>query len=836
MSTTTEMHQMQNHDQVDMMKKEQQQQHSNGSQSHNHSKDSDKHPLHQYDLSIMTKLYEACTAKARDENMIAKNWKPEEWAKMAHERPHDVANPTVVGQKQRVYELFAHMARETGEPIILIPNLDFGDVISFERFLDALKIDGINAIGRYKQYLNSRDIRKLEVDLVVIHPTHGILLIETKESDMMDGKKRARARMHLNTARQSFESVMRLILEANGLKPSECQVPVYQFVALPNVHEIPPVKPSQQPSKSLSQPSTPSSSKNATNMNAAANTSTSSIGSTSTHSSIRPNRALNYIIKSDLDDYSQFLNWWKRCVEDPSRLLAEAKREEEEREKEKHKENEKEKKMMSKKDLINQMLGLMACIRNNSILPVVYPEMEIGADGMMASMMESVSLSESASENKEEGEIKDKERDDKNKEKEEKHNLNAPALKIYAEFLTREHERARALSRSLVLSRDSEKIRRTICLQAMWLLLNDASKKISVVTSEANKPYYEEFFARQRKVYNNLNNLRFYVDIHSCDPSQHTLKLDGEIWFFDSGVTMKSDSGIQIASLNDILMRVKDLQSYWIFTDNFDQVGQHNQELEGLGVKHVRLDDFANENHNHHHHHMEASSMARENLRIKMPMRLQSDLLIVGDLISPAQLKYLYKHLKSNSVLNQSHLYQHDQQQSNGHHQKQQQYQQLKFNPAKKFRSVKFIRGGSIENLRSALKMHDSIQAAVIVMHVGDEDLFKNRQSMTTIERVKELATLVREYCPKSFVVLSTLMRRQSRTENGVILDVNKGMKDFCKQTKDSINCFYMVNQHFEPEYHTQGGRLLTAKGLKLFADNILFSVDYFFIRNNKQH
>ena len=55
--------------------------------------------------------------------------------------------------------------------------------------------------------------------------------------------------------------------------------------------------------------------------------------------------------------------------------------------------------------------------------------------------------------------------------------------------------------------------------------------------------------------------------------------------------------------------------------------------------------------------------------------------------------------------------------------------------------------------------MHDSIQAQVILMHVGDEDLFKTRNSLTTVDRIKELATLVKEYCPKSFTVVSTLMR-----------------------------------------------------------------------------
>jgi hypothetical protein len=451
----------------------------------------------------------------------------------------------------------------------------------------------------------------------------------------------------------------------------------------------------------------------------------------------------------------------------------------------------------------------------------------------MSSAMENLSVENRDKEKERDDKEKDKEREEGKDKEESKLHLNQPALKIYAEFMRPEHERARALTRAIVMSRDSEKIRRTICMQAMWLLLNDSQKKISVVTSEANKPYYEEFFARQRKVYTNLNNLRFYVDIHSCDPSQHTLRRDGEIWFFDSGVTMKTDSGVHAASLNDILTRVKDLPSYWIFTENMDQVGQHHHELEALSVKHVRLDEDDKHRHQQQHPHMDYSALMSQ--RIKMPMRLQCDLLIVGDLIGPSELKYLYKNLKNNSVLSQAHAYNGGQQQSSGN-QQQQQYQQLKFNPVKKFRTVKFIRGGTIENLRNALKMHDSIQAPVIIMHVGDEDLFKNRQSMTTIERIKELATLMREYCPKSFIGLSTLMRRQSRTENGVISEVNKGVTSFCKQTKDSLNCYYMLNQHFEPDYHTQSGRLLTPKGLKLFADNILFTVDYFHIRNNKQH
>lgn len=167
---------------------------------------------------------------------------------------------------------------------------------------------------------------------------HGIMLVETKESDLFDNKKRTRTRMHLNAARQSFEAILRLILEANGLKPNECQVPVYQFVALPNVREMP-TRSSQSRvggSPSQQQPGEQSN---------AANTSSSSIGSVSgSSSSLRPSRALNYLIKSDLDEHEEFVRWWRRSVEEPSRLLAEARREEEEREREKEREKKDEEK------------------------------------------------------------------------------------------------------------------------------------------------------------------------------------------------------------------------------------------------------------------------------------------------------------------------------------------------------------------------------------------------------------------------------------------------------------------------------------------------------------
>jgi hypothetical protein len=149
MSTTTEQtHQHAGHSEpLEHLKKEQQ---SNSShQQHQTSGapngDKQQHPLHQYDLSIMSKLYEKCVGKAADEQLT--KWKPHEWTQtrpMPHdlpfERKHEWNNPVLVGQKQKVYESFARLARETGEPLILMPSFDFGDMINFERFLDALKV------------------------------------------------------------------------------------------------------------------------------------------------------------------------------------------------------------------------------------------------------------------------------------------------------------------------------------------------------------------------------------------------------------------------------------------------------------------------------------------------------------------------------------------------------------------------------------------------------------------------------------------------------------------------------------------------------------------------
>ncbi len=756
-----------------------------------------QHPLHQYDLTVMSKFYAACVGKLKEQNP---KWQPSEWcnktpmpATLTWEQKYDWKNPIVFSQKQRVHDLFARYARETGEPMVLMPNFDYGDILNFERFLQALKQDGVNAIGKYKLYLNNKDMRKFEIDLVIISPRFGVLLFEVKDCDHLDNKRRSRARSQLNNARSCFESMARLVMEAKGWTHSEASLQVSDFIALPNVQERPVV-----PEKSSSILQTPGGNQNQS--------------ATSTTSTGRSSRQLNYLIKSDLESPIELAKWWEEYVAQPKKLkqqVAEA-------------ENK-----VNKFDLnaINYMLGLVNCIRNNSIMPVVYPETDIFEAVVSTHTPTTTTTTTSTTTPHDET----KPRDDKDKEDEKKEIQFQPALNVHGEFFQAEHESVRSLSKVVVLSKDSEKIRKTICLQTLWFLLNDSQKKISVVCTEQNKAYYEEFFSRQRKLYNNLNNVRFYTDLQSCSvEGQHTLKKEGEIWFFDSGIN---------GQLSEVIERAKELNAYWIFTTQSDLVSQYKSEFETLKVRVARLDVQPQQQQQLNSEQISMPWMTGASL--KFPLRLQCDLLIIGDIVGLTQLKSLYRYLKSNYVTNQASHYQNQGshgQHYNQYHQQQPQQQQLSFNPSKKFRSVKFIRGGTIDNLRNSLKMHDSIQAQVILMHVGDEDLFKTRNSVTAVDRIKELATLVKEYCPKSFTVLSTLMRRMSRTENGVTNEVNKGIMNFCKQTRDSLNCYYMMNSHFEPDYHTQEGRSLSNKGLRLYVDNLLFMVDYFLIRNNKQH
>lgn len=757
------------------------------SQPINPAERSQQHPLHQYDLTIMSKFYESCVGKMKEQ---MPKWQPTEWTQtqpmpqhLSPEQKNEWPNPMVISQKQRVYEAFARLARETGEPMILMPNFDYGDIVNFERFLQALKQDGVNAIGKYKQYLNNKDMRKFEVDLVAIHPRYGVLLVEVKDCDHLDNKRRSRARIQLNSARSCFESMGRLIIEAKGWALNEAHIPVTEVIAVPNVQERPLTNQTQQQQQ-------PTLQTQGENPNQSATSTTSKSG--------RQSRVLQYLIKSDLETQQEFAKWWTRTVVEPINQR-------------KQQQEQDGKPNKFEPSLMNWMLGLINCIRNNSIMPVVYPETgAVEANGLYSQPPPQQQPTTQPQPDQQEPTT------------ESSPLAHQPALNVHGEFLTSAHESVRSSLKCMLVSRDSEKIRKAICLQTLWLMLNDSQKKISVLCSEMNKQYYEEFFARQRKLYNNFHNVRFYTDLQSCAVNaQNTLKKDNEIWFFDSAIN---------GSLSDVMERVKNLNAFWVFTTQEEALNQYRPELQSLNVRSVNLDERSGV--------QETKEMPMPWLSgksIKLPLRLQSDLLIIGDIIGTNQLRQLYRYLKSNVVTNQSSHYQNNQ--SHSHHYNQYpQQQHLNFNPSKKFKSVKFIRGGTIDNLRNSLKMHDSIQSQVILLHVGDEDLFKTRHSVTTIERVKELATLVKEYCPKSFVVISTLMRRMSRTENGVTSEVNKGITNFCKQTRDTLNCYYMLNNHFEPDYHTQEGRILNNKGLKLYVDNLLFCVDYFLIRNNKQH
>lgn len=767
-----------------------------------------QHPLHQFDLTQMSKFYAACVGKLKETHpeFHANKWAEKKEGKLSQK--HDMPISMAFSSKQSLYEAFQTLAMETGEPMIIMPNFDYGDIVNFERFLQALKQDGVNAIGKYKLYLNNKDMRKFEVDLVVVHPKYGVMLFEVKDCDHMDNKRRIRAKSQLRNARQCFESMGRLIAEAKGWSQSESHLKVTEYIVLPNVVERPmPFQPKQSLNQSMNQ-------------------TTSSMASSSNG---KVPRQMTYIIKSDLASKSEFAKWWAEYVVEP---------------KQEHEKLMEEQNKVNKFDhhALNFMLGLINCVRNNSIMPVVYPENDMGENMMLNNEEDSKKdevkpeLEVDQEKKGEEGEIM---------EKIEKMQFQ-PALNVHCEFFQAEHEAVRSLSKVCVVSKDSEKVRKTICLQTLWFLLNDSQKKISVICSEINKAYYEDFFNRQRKLYNNLNNVRFYSTLSSCavaEGQSHTLRKDGEIWFFDDSV-----DGI----FSEIVERVKDLTSFWIFTTEEDKVKEFMSELNEMSVKHAMLDTDLEKKMKDMDMGVDSELCSMPWLSgksMKLPMRLQCDLLVIGDLISITQLKSLYRYLKSANVVNYNESHQekeknrdsqHKNHRNGNNYQQEPKMHQLNFNPSKKFRSVKFIRGGTIDNLRSSLKMHDSIQANVVLMHIGDDDLFKSRNSQTTVERVKELTTLVKEYCPKAFTVISHLMKRVSRTENVNASEVNKGIAKFCKDVKDAkemINLVHMDNKHLEPEYHTQeGGRVLNNKGLRMYVDNFLYSVDYYMIKHHKQN
>jgi hypothetical protein len=757
-----------------------------------------QHPLHQYDLTKMSKFYSACVGKLKE---TTPEYEPIQWAEKRPAMPVNDSDfmsfkSMVFSSKQKLYDAFATYARETGEPMIIMPNFDYGDILNFERFLQALKQDGVNAIGKYKLYLNNKDMRKFEVDMVVVHPRYGVLLFEVKDCDHLDSKRRSRAKAQLNNARSCFDSMGRLIAEAKGWTQSEAKLKVTDYIVLPNVVERPVYTPKHSAQQQLNQ-------------------SLNQTGS-STSSYTRTPRQLSYLIKSDLSSKTEFATWFTKYVVEPKmeqeRLMEEQKK-------------------VNKFDLpaMNYMLGLINTVRNNSVMPVVYPETEY--TNMMMKPTEEQTVEEVLKKTTIEGEqttMSEELEKEKLIEKMEKHF--EPALNVYAEFFQKEHEAVRSLSKVFLVSSDSEKLRKALCLQTLYFLLNDSQKKISVITSELNKAYYEDFFARQRKLYNNLNNVRFYSNLSSCAVAegQHTIKNNGETWFFDCSVEGKFEYA-------QIFERVKDLTNYWIFGTDKKYFETYKTEVELYSMKTSYLDFDLEKmkleyNFEKHIDYFTMPYLTGES--IKLPLNLTCDLLVIGDLVSLTQLKSLYRYLKSTHVVNYAS-------QTNNRDREPKQ-QQLNFNPSKKFRSVKFIRGGSIDNLRNSLKMHDSIQANVVLMHVGDEDLLKSRSSQTTVDRIKELTSLVKEYCPKSFTVVSNLMKRNSRSDSTHSNEVNKGMSKFLKEAKEAkeyYNVVHMNNGHMEPEYHTQeGGRALNNKGLRMYVDNFLYTVDYYFIRNHKQN
>lgn len=810
---------------------------------------SQEHPLlHQFDATQMAAFYESCVGKLKEqEPKWTSEWtttKPMPQQGLSVDEQSAWKNPTVFSSKQPVYDHFKQLARESGEPMILMPNFDYGDILNFERFLQALKTDGINAIIKYKQYLNNKDMRKLEIDLVVVHPKYGVLLFEVKDCDHLDSKRRSRARVQLNNASNCFRSMGRLIFEAKGWTTTEAYVPILDFIALPNVEERPlmllkEVKPSTlvKPTNNLS--SMPVVEKDLLNASSTSTVSTSS-------QSGRQIRSLNYLIKSDLASSTSFAKWWKDMIVEPKEkrdaecLLAE--------------------KPLNKFDVsaLNWMMGLISCIRNNSIMPIVCSELSMpGMTEEMTKMSlqkteEPITKMPMTEEDKcrilqnmsEELKLKltemseedkmimlnkcfEEEKEALEKEKLHKEAQFLPAYNVNGEFFLAEHEAIRSLSKVIITSKCVETIRKCIFKQILWLLLNDHQKKISVVCSEKNKPFYEEFFMRQRKIYANAcSNVRFYTTLESCTlDGQHSstlFKKEVETWFFDAELNKP---------LENVMERCRELSSFWAFTMEEEKFNaEYKSDMESMKVKCVTLKE-------------KSQTMALMNeCSLKLPMRIQCDVLVIGDIIGNIHMKNVYPMMCSNKVPNLSSMY-HEKEDNhrnhrnhNGHYNNQQQMQQLAFNPSKKFKSIKFLRGGSIDNIRTSLKMHDSIQAQVILMHVGDEDLFKTRSSQTTMERIKELVSLVKEYCPNSFVVLSTLMRRNSRTENIASAEVNKGIKEFCRQTKSELNCFYMLNSHMDPDYHTQEGRTLNNKGFQCYIDSFLYFVDHFMIRNNKQH
>lgn len=682
-------------------------------------------PSHNIDHTLMGGFYEASMTKLQE---VMPQWSTS-WQPKSGEA-------IVIGQKQMVFEQMRKFVTSSNEPVVLLPNFDYTDVLNFERFLQALKVDGINAIGKYKQYLNNKDMKKLDIDLCIVHAKYGIMLFEVRECDHLDAKRRGKAKSQLNSARSALENLIKLIIDAKGL-PHDTIVPVTEFIVLPNIDERPLVQPTTPTSTSTGrQPLTQKAALNATF------------------------RTVHYVCKQDLECHESFAKWW--CEHVTARV---------------------EQWPVIETNVLNYFMAVVSGVRNNTLLPVVHEELK-PCD---------VDVKKVAKPEENGTEVEQ---------------VVPVSFNICAEFFHEAHERVRGLSKCVLSSKDGDKVRRATCLQTLWLLLNDPSKKVSVVCSEKSKPLYEEYFARQRKLYSNLTNVRFYTNLKNCGIDEHNTvnKKDGvDLWFFDCHVDELT---------KEVIERIENLSAFWVFVHG-EVSDEWKADLGRLSVRYVDL-DLVNTTQPQD---MLDKKPWLSGLHLKLPLRLSCDLLVIGDIVSQAQLKVLQGYFKSASQ---------QVPQQGGH-----KHGEVQSMAAKKLKSIKFIRGGSVDNLRQSIKMHDSIHAQFVLLHVGDDDVFRTKNSQKTIDRVKELAALVKELCPKSYVILSTLMRRSSKSENAVTNEVNKGIINFCKQTRESANFFYMLNNHFDPDYHTYEGRSLSNKGLRLYVDNILFVVDYFLVKQN---
>jgi len=713
-----------------------------------------------FDTRLMSGFYDACVSKFLEQET---KWQEQTWRCDGAETPFEMS------QKNRVYDLMRTYMKQNNEQCVLMQNFDYADLQAFESFLQSLKYDGLNSISKYKQYLESRDLNKTSLDLVILHAKYGIILVETKESDYLDNRRRMKVKSQLTQIRLCFENLLKMLNDAKGLHGQETiKLPVFEVVALPNVverpkhqerHTVTPAtgaashKKSHKSEKAEQKPvteATPASVESAT---------TAAAGTPSSSASYKQ---LNYLIKSDLEDFGK---WWKETIAD------------------KYVETQAQQDKKTRTNVYTSVLSLINTVRKNLVIPVINEEIDTRVPHISkaAATVPAVEASEQSEKKTEERKMR---------------------YNVCAEFFHERHEKLRTWSKACLASNDKDKLRRSVCLQILWTLLNDTQKKLSVViTNVQEKQYYEEYFHKQRRLYNtSLNNVRFYTNMECCaDTSDaHTLRKDNDMWLFVTESSM----------LNEVFERVKDLKSYWVFAGdaNRDVLREYVEKSSGQ-IKYADMDESSE---------LERTLMDKKpwlsDLKLKFPLRLTSDLLVVGDIVAPNQTKLLNDFLKDSL---QSKYYQ----------------------PiSKKLRTVKYLRGGSIENLRQTLKMHDQIQSKIVLLHVGDEDLFRTRNAQSTIEHIKELTQLIKEYCPKSFVVLSTLMRRMSKSENQIANDVNKGIISYCKQSKDLQSYHYMLNNHFNPDYHTYEGRVLSNKGLRLYVDNILFVVDYFYVKKNKQN